>query len=59
LVKYFSYVTDVCSAAIHGGKVTYDHALEALELGAKLLTFLNEIFKEEGLDISIVILLSS
>lgn len=44
------YVSEVCNAAIHAQKVSYDQAKEALRLGARIIAVLSDIAGEEDTD---------
>ncbi len=48
LESSFAYVGQICNAAIHAQRVSEGQASEALDLGAKLIAFLDKILKNQG-----------
>ena len=46
LEQSFEYVNRICNAAIHGQQVPYNQAQEALNLGAKLISVLDQVYKK-------------
>jgi hypothetical protein len=44
----FAYVGQICNAAIHAQRVSEGQASETLDLGAKLIAFLDKILKNQG-----------
>jgi ribosomal protein S7 len=48
LKRPFTYVTQVCNAAIHAQRVSEDQAKEALALGAEIIAVLRKIAADSG-----------